>query len=201
MIRINLLGRPRPRVKRKVVLPASVMLVLFLIPVAGFAGGVLTYRYISLQSDIEALQQKIEAYNRQILTLGQLKKEIEEFERKLATLNTRLSVIEELRRGQQGPVQLLETIGTTANRTETLWLTRMEQRGTKISLDGVAGSVNAVANFMTNLKNSGLFTAIEIKEAVQATDNPGVENYKFSLTCEFVPTKAEPAAPAEGRAQ
>lgn len=194
MIRINLLGRPRPKVKRRIPITGTLQLALFLIPLL-LALGALSWRYFSIQSEIRELDEQIQELNRQKLQMAQLEKEIREFEQKQNTLQTRLNVIEQLRQNQKGPVQLLDAIGSTVNRTDTLWLTNLDERGAKITLEGVAGSVNAVADFITNLRDSGFFTNIEIREAVQSTENPGVENYNFSLTCDFVlPQAAQPAS-------
>lgn len=196
MIRINLLGRARPRVKRRIAIAGTLQLALFLIPLVLAIGALGVHNHL-IVGEITELQQKIDEANRQKLTMAQLQKEIKEFEEKQAALQTRLNVIEELRRSQKGPSQLLDALGDTVNRTETLWLTRLDERGTKITLEGVAGSVNAVANFITNLRGSGVFENIEIKEAVQSTDNPSLQNYTFSLSCDFVlkAAQAQPASP------
>lgn len=196
MIRINLLGRARPRVKRRIAIAGTLQLALFLIPLVLAIGALGVHNHL-IVGEITELQQKIDEANRQKLTMAQLQKEIKEFEEKQAALQTRLNVIEELRRSQKGPSQLLDALGDTVNRTETLWLTRLDERGTKITLEGVAGSVNAVANFITNLHGSGFFQNIEIKEAVQSTDNPSLQNYTFSLSCDFVlkAAQAQPASP------
>ena len=201
MIRINLLGRPRPRVKRRVAIAGTLQLVLALSAVLLAVVWLGVHHYL-ISREVAELEQKIGELNRELLPMAETQKQIEQFKQTLGDLETRLNVIEELRRDQQGPVQLLDAIGAVTNRTETLWLTRFDQKGDKITLEGVAGSVNAVANFMTNLKASGLFTNIEIKEAVQSTQNPGIENYTFSLTCDFVlpkPTQTAPAPAAVGR--
>lgn len=196
MIRINLLGRARPRVRRRIAIAGTLQLALFLIPLVLAIGALGVHNHLVV-GEITELQQKIDEANRQKLTMAQLQKEIKEFEEKQAALQTRLNVIEELRRSQKGPSQLLDALGDTVNRTETLWLTRLDERGTKITLEGVAGSVNAVANFITNLHGSGFFQNIEIKEAVQSTDNPSLQNYTFSLSCDFVlkAAQAQPASP------
>lgn len=196
MIRINLLGRARPRVKRRIAIAGTLQLALFLIPLVLAIGALGVHNHL-IVGEITELQQKIDEANRQKLTMAQLQKEIKEFEEKQGALQTRLNVIEELRRSQKGPSQLLDALGDTVNRTETLWLTRLDERGTKITLEGVAGSVNAVANFITNLHGSGFFENVEIKEAVQSTDNPSLQNYTFSLSCDFVlkAAQAQPASP------
>jgi len=197
MIRINLLGRPRPKVKRRVPIAGTLQLALFVIPIV-LALVALGYHYSLISSELENYERDIAQQQAVKQRLAQLEKEIREFQQKQEALQRRINVIEELRRGQKGPVALLEAIGETVNRAETLWLTRLEEKGTTITLEGMAGSINAVANLITELRTSGYFRNIEIKEAVQSTETPGVENYRFSLSCEFVLPQAPQPSTAPG---
>ncbi len=194
MIRINLLGRPRPKVKRRVALAGTLQLVLFIVPVL-VAVVVLVLQLILIKSDISKLQADIEQKESEKRTMAQLEKEIKEYEEEQRRLQGRLDVIENLKRNQAGPVRLLEAVGNTVSLTETLWLTNMdEQADSTIQFKGVAGSVDAVANFITNLNRSGYFQNVEIKESVQKDSKEGLANFEFTLTAKFV-LPAPPAAP------
>lgn len=199
MIRINLLGRPRPRVKRRVPIAGTLQLALFLIPIV-LAVVALGYHYSLISSELNGYEREIAQQQIIKQRLAQLEREIREFQQKQEALQRRINVIEELRQGQKGPVALLDAIGETVNRTETLWLTKLEEKGTNITLEGMAGSINAVANLITELRASGYFRNIEIKEAVQSTESPGVENCKFSLSCDFVLPQTQPPTTSPGGA-
>ena len=80
---------------------------------------------------------------------------------------------------------MLDQLGSVVNRTDSVWLTAVEQKGNKLSIDGMAGSVNSVANFISNLKRSGMFKDVEIKESFQDDKTPGVANFVFSLSAEI----------------
>ena len=193
MIRINLLGRPRPKVKRRVAIAGTLQLVLFAVPVL-VAVGVLVVQFVFIKGDIGALQQQIEQKESEKRTMAQLEKEIKEYEEEQRRLQGRLDVIENLKRNQAGPVRLLEAVGNTVSLTETLWLTNMdEQADNTIQFKGVAASVDAVANFITNLNRSGYFQNVEIKESIQK-EKEGMANFEFTLTAKFV-LPAPPAAP------
>jgi len=193
MIRINLLGRPRPKVKRRVAIAGTLQLVLFAVPVL-VAVAVLVVQYVFIKGDINALQQQIEQKESEKRTMAQLEKEIKEYEEEQRRLQGRLDVIENLKRNQAGPVRLLEAVGNTVSLTETLWLTNMdEQADNTIQFKGVAASVDAVANFITNLNRSGYFQNVEIKESIQK-EKEGMANFEFTLTAKFV-LPAPPAAP------
>jgi hypothetical protein len=63
-------------------------------------------------------------------------------------------------------------------------------------MSGIGTSVNAIADFVTNLENTGYFKNINL---VNAQDAQG--NFTFSMTCEFsppVPRPGEKQTPAGG---
>lgn len=201
MIRINLLGRPRPRVKRRVAVTGTLQLVLILIPLV-LAFGLLYVRYSFIQADIADLKKQISQLEAQKKEMAQLQAEIAEFEAKQALLEGRIKVIEDLKRNQAGPVQMLQAVGRTVSLTETLWLTSMkETAGNKVEFKGVAGSLNAVADFISNLSGSGYFDDIEMKESVQQTGRGEAGTaFEFTLTANFslpAPPEGEAAAGAE----
>ncbi|MFQ5927217.1 MAG: PilN domain-containing protein [Terriglobia bacterium] len=196
MIRINLLGRPRPKVKRRIPIARTFQLALVAMTI-GLALAFLIWHYTSIEAQIAEIQQRIDEQVREKERLQNLEAQVKEFQKQQANLQTQQNAIEELRRKQKGPVQLLDAIGETVSNTDTLWLTRLDERGDTITLEGMAGSVNAIAQFITNLKASGSFTNIEIKEVEQSTVNPAIENFTFSLTCtKVLPKLAEEPAVA-----
>lgn len=197
MIRINLLGRARPKVKRRVAIAGTLQLVLFIVPVL-VAVVVLLLQLALIKSDISKLKADIAQKESEKRTMQQLEKEIKEYEDEQRRLQARLDVIENLKRNQAGPVRLLEAVGNTVSLTDTLWLTAMDEGvdGT-IQFKGMAGSMDAVANFITNLNRSGFFQNVELKESVQKSGEAGVTNFEFTLSAKFAlpgPPAAPPAA-------
>ncbi len=186
MIRINLLGRPRPKVKRPfqlkgplLAIPAVVALLL----AVGFG----IWRLGGINSEIDDLQQKITVFERQKAEMAQLQQQMQALEAQEAQLLARLNVINELERNQQGPIILLESIGLTVSRTESIWLTSMiEQPGGKIEFKGNAGSIEAIADLMTDLNRSVYFKDVEIKESAQQSLSNAEEAGTFKFTLEAV---------------
>ena len=94
-------------------------------------------------------------------------------------------------------------MANTVTRTDTLWLTSLTRTGNNLTILGTAGSINAVANFITQLKHSGYFDQIEIKESTQDTKNVAVQTFTFTLTAQFAlpsdkSAAATPAAAGKG---
>lgn len=199
MIRINLLGRPRPKVKRQVAIAGRLQLILFVIPV-GLAVLVLAAEYYLIKNENKKLGQEIAEMTREVRQKTKLKQKIQAFEADQARLRGKRDVIDELRRNQAGPVRMLEAIGNTVSITETLWLTSLgEQAGGKIEFKGLAGSMNAVADFITNLNQSGVFSNVELQESVQRPGSEGSISFEFTLTADFaLPAPSE--APADSQA-
>ncbi len=201
MIRINLLGRPRPKVKRQVAIAGRLQLILFVIPV-GLAVLVLAAEYYLIKIENTTLGQEIAEMTREVRQKTKLKQKIQAFEADQARLRGKRDVIDELKRNQAGPVRMLEAIGNTVSITETLWLTSLgEQAGGKIEFKGLAGSMSAVADFITNLNQSGVFSNVELQESVQRPDSEGSISFEFTLTAEFaLPAPSEASADSQAAA-
>ena len=93
-------------------------------------------------------------------------------------------MIDQLRANQKGPANLLATMGETVNSTEAVWLSKMNDTGASIDLNGTALSNNAVANLLANLKKTGLFKNVEIKETVQDAAVKDYQAFNFTISCE-----------------
>ncbi|MGH9776884.1 MAG: PilN domain-containing protein [Candidatus Acidiferrales bacterium] len=200
MIRINLATeRARPKVKRRVAVGGAVFLVFVLIAIVAGVGVLAVHGYMIGQT-IERLQADKANFEAQRAELAKVEKEIKEFEEKKTLLEGRIKVIETLKSNQTGPVRMLEAIGDTVSITETLWLTNMtEKAGGEIEMKGNAGSVEAVATFITNLNRSSYFKNVEIKEAVQkqarGADAGAPINFEFTLSATFALPQAAQTAP------
>jgi Tfp pilus assembly protein PilN len=196
MIRINLLGRARPKAQREAVpLEATLQLVFFLAAVL-VAGGALYYHWHSMNAEAMELQAHIQRQMGEKARLEQLKSQVDQFERQRAVLQQRINIIEELQRNRTGGQELLDAVANTVTRTDTLWLTSLERKGNELTILGEAGSINAVANFITQLKHSGYFDQVEIKKSEQDDKAVGVQTFTFVMTAQFALPQSKPGAPA-----
>jgi type IV pilus assembly protein PilN len=212
MIRINLLGQARPKAAKKAVpLEATVQVIFFLVAL-GIAAVVLGSFYFSEKRDLDATNAKISSLKAERASLQQVKADVNQFEQQKQTLQTRIDVIEQLQRNRTGAQELLQQVANTVVRVDALWLTSLTQASNALQIDGEAGSINGVANFLTQLERSGFFDKIEIKEAKENDIAKGVETFGFSINASVAPTgssqgpaQTKPAsasagsAPARGR--
>ncbi len=193
MIRINLLGNPKPKSRRggaAVSAPAieigsvgtPLVKVFVAVVIMAAVNGYLWYSYDKQAQDIAAKMKVAEQKNRE---RSDVKAKYLERQKQADNYKRRVDVIDQLRASQSGyPMNLLNTIGDTVNSTEAVWLNTMKDQGANIAIDGTALSTDAVANLIANLQKTGYFSNIEIKETYQDEQVKDMQAFQFSLTCQ-----------------
>ena len=195
MIRINLLGQARPKaVARAVPLEATIR-VLMLLAAIGLAVVILFIRYVTMKHDLDQTNQQIARAKQEKARLELVRQQAEQYERDMGALQQRISVIEELQRNRTGGQELLQMVANTVARSDALWLTSLTRKGNTLSIEGEAASINAVANFITQMKRSGYFANIEIKEAKENDISKNVETFFFTMTADFTLPQNQPGQP------
>lgn len=202
MIRINLLGQARPKAaKQAVPLEATVQFLLFAAAIAA-ALVVLFVVYVSQNRQLEQTKIRVRELQTEKASLQQIKSEVDRFESQKAVLQQRIDVIETLQKNRSGAQDLLQMVANTVVRVDALWLTSMTRTGSSLEIEGEAGSINAVANFITELKRSGYFTNVEIKDAKENDIRPAVPTYNFTMTVAVSPqSSGAPTTQATGTTQ
>jgi type IV pilus assembly protein PilN len=191
MIRINLLGTPKPKSRRPGAPTAPaieigsvgspMVKVLVAVLIAAAVNGYQWYYLNNKAKTIATNMAKAEQENRE---LSDVKAKYLERQKQADNYKRRVDVIDQLRAAQHGPVDLLNTIGDTVNNTEAVWLSTMKDQGAQISIEGMALSTDAVANLIANLQKTGYFKNIEIKETYQDEQVKNMQAFQFTLTCE-----------------
>ena len=200
MIRINLLGQPRPKAARRAVAPAATTLTFILLGGVLFSVIVLWVFWYQDNQRLTQINDDIQRLRQEKARLEPLRLQVDQYEKQKAILDQRYAIIEELQRNKTGGQELLGMMANAVVRTDALWLTSMQRKGNGLTIEGTAASITAVANFITQLKRSGYFDNVEIKESKQDERNPNVATYNFILTADFVlPPATAPAAPAARR--
>jgi Tfp pilus assembly protein PilN len=189
MIRINLLGVPRKtrgkRATTSVSRPGegSTSMVLGLIVFLGlFAGMAVSYMWVTKEHDV--LQKDLQRAITENLRLADVKAKYEASKRKADMFERRVKVIDELKEAQKGPMNLLNLVADTVNKTDAVWLDAMTDDGKALDFTGMALSADAVADLMANLRKTGAFKTVEIKETSQDSSVKELQAFKFELICE-----------------
>lgn len=191
MIRINLLGQARPKATKQAVPLEATMQVIFLLVALGLAFIVLFVTYYQQKKELDTVNARIAALRAEKQSLQQVKQDVDRFESQKSVLEQRISVIETLQKNRTGGQELLQMVANTVVRVDSLWLTTLERTGDGLKMTGEAGSINAVANFITQLKRSGYFDKVEIQEAKEDDVVKSVQTFNFIMTA----TVAQSSAP------
>jgi Tfp pilus assembly protein PilN len=191
MIRINLLGSPKPKGKKSAALSmpsmdfgnlgGPVVQVAVVLLIAGAVNAGYWYQLDREKKSIEVEARLAEQKNRE---LADIKVRYMERQKQAEAYKRRVDVIDQLRNSQSGPVGLLSMIADTINGTEAVWLNSMQDQGASVAIDGTALSSDAVANLISNLQKTGFFRNIEIKESYQDEGIRDMQAFQFTLTCE-----------------
>jgi type IV pilus assembly protein PilN len=152
--------------------------------VAVVTGGANYWWYTQLNKKHDKIQAAIQAADYESAKLIQVKAAFMEKQKQADQYKKRFDVIDQLKSQQAGPVKLLGMIGSTINSTDAVWLQSMTDEGSTIQLQGVALSQVAVANLIGNLKKSGYFKTVEIKETMQDDVVKDMQAFSFTLVCE-----------------
>src|SRR5213593_1652968 len=186
MIKVNLRGHKQPKSAAKFVSPKNYTPVVLLAVALGFAGYGYWW-YSSLTNHVADLDNQIT--QAQKAALDNVIKQDQIYEARKKALENRVKVIEGLQRNQVSPVMALDQLSEAVQRTQFVWLSNLDQNNAILTMNGVGTSLNAIADFYTNLTATGYFKNIDVSNA---QDSAG--NFVFSLKAEFSPPRT--AAPA-----
>src|SRR5438876_8757276 len=186
MIRVNLRGHKQPKSAAKFVSPKNYTPVLLLAVALGFAGYGYWW-YSSMTNQVADLDNQIK--QAQKAGLDNVNKQDEIYEARKKPLESRVKGIEGLQRNQVSPVMALDQLSEAVQRTQFVWLSNLDQNNAILTMNGVGTSLNAIADFYTNLTATGYFKNIDVSNA---QDSAG--NFVFSLKADCSPPRT--AAPA-----
>lgn len=206
MIRINLLAVERERTRKRVLIPAALRVTILaslvlLLTALGIGWWFWYLHQESARLDAEIARAEIETQQ-----LRGVLAQVQKFESRKAQLQQRVTLIEQLRRGQGGPVHVLDEISRSL--PERLWLTAIDQKDNEFTLTGMTTSLTAVSDFIANLETTRWFRKpVEIIDSQVQSDTKTGDLFKFSLKAVFndpdappVPAAAAKPAPARSGA-
>jgi type IV pilus assembly protein PilN len=204
MIRINLLAVDRERTKRTggALIPAAhrITIAASLIVIATFLG--VGWWFWSLRQTSARLDADIAKGEMETQQLRSVLAQVQKFEARKAQLQQRVTLIEQLRRGQSGPVHLLDELSKAL--PDRLWLTELSQKGDDFVISGMTTSLTGLSDFVGSLETSSWFKKpIDIVDSQVTTDPKAGDIYKFSIKATFnnpeAPPPPAPPAGARGR--
>jgi len=189
MIRINLLpfraARKKENIRRQVtVFLLSLALLLIM----------LFWYNSSLNGKIDDLNANIKETQDDLKKFEKINKEIAQIKKKLNSLKKKMAVMDTLEANRFEPVRLLDAL-TQVIVAKRMWFTRMQSKGRKVNITGIAMDNTTVADFMIRLENSGFFRDVDLKTLKHSKGKKGAAA-KFK-TFRIVATKKPARKPAK----
>jgi type IV pilus assembly protein PilN len=192
MIRINLLAVERSRGKRAAFIAPAQRVTIAAILILLCTALVIGWWYWSLRQTSLVLDEEIAKGDAETQQLRSVLVQVQKFEARKAQLQQRVSLIEQLRRGQTGPVHVLDEISRAI--PDRLWLTELSQKDQEFKIDGMTTSLQELSTFVANLESSRWFKKpVDIVDS-QAQNEKDAELFKFTVKATFNDPDA-PAAP------
>jgi Tfp pilus assembly protein PilN len=186
MMRVNLGGAPKQKAATatkaaKVSTPTNIWPILHLVLVLGTAaGGYMWWSSLSTQSS--DLSIRISSLQAEQKRLDGVIKTNQVYEARKVALEKRIQVIEDLKKNQLSPVVVLDALADAIDKTRFVWLSSLSQNNTTLSMAGTGTSVDALSDFVANLKATKYFRNINL---ARFDDSKG--NYTFSMSTDFSP--------------
>ncbi|HEA69655.1 MAG TPA: pilus assembly protein PilN [Desulfobacterales bacterium] len=188
MIRINLLPYRLARKKENIRRQVSIFCLFFILVFFSFF-----YFQTILNTRIEKLNTQIDATKKEVDKYRKITREIDAIIKNLAVLKKKTAVINNLEMDRKRPVKLLETM-TQVVVPKRMWFTSLTSGNRTVGINGIALDNKTIADFMTRLEGSKLFSAVNLKSIKQQNIKRVNLNLKmFAITSNKVGVKQTPA--------
>lgn len=186
MIRINLLpfraARKKENINRQITI---FVLFLVLVTVALFYGG----KFFTKQ--IDALNQDINNINRQLAMKTKAAKEVDQIQKELDELEEKTKVIKDIEKNRKKSVQMLDAM-TSLIVAKRMWFTDFSDVSDTVTIKGIAMDNKTVADFMTRLENSNLFSNVNLGSLKKEKFKDTLSLKNFMITCQKATNVPEP---------
>ncbi len=195
MIRINLLTVERKVSKQRAAITfhAGQKLTIACSGILVVAALLVGWRYWVLQRESSQIDADIASAEQETLRLHAVILQVQQFEQQKAQLQQRVVLIEQLRKGQTGPVHMLDQISRAL--PPLLWLTELKQSDDSVVIDGRCVERTGLTDFVANLEASGYCKkSIDILNSqTEPLGAPPGELTKFSIRATFQQPGEKPA--------
>ena len=176
MIRINLLpfraARKKENVRRQISIfllsLALLFLCMFLINMV-------------LSNKVETLETKLSETKKEVARLTKVTNEIKKIKKEIEISERKIKILDQLEKNRAEPVKLIDAM-TELIVPNRMWFTSFDSKGSTVRINGVAIDNKTVADFMTRLENSKLFSAVNLNNLKQQKVR-NLDMKQFSITC------------------
>jgi type IV pilus assembly protein PilN len=176
MIRINLLPY-REREKKEDITRQVVIIVITLVVFLLVIGSLQLYLSISVSS----LEKNIKLQEERLVDLTKIIGDIEQYKLNKATLERKLAIISNLEENRLAPVMMLDEISLLVP-VKDVWLGKISEKGSEVTLDGMARNNIEVAHFMKNLSGANFVKTVDLL-STREREVSGLKLQQFVISC------------------
>ncbi|MBW2220824.1 MAG: PilN domain-containing protein [Deltaproteobacteria bacterium] len=134
-----------------------------------------------MSRQIDRFNTQITETKKEIEKYAKINKEIQTIKKKIAILKKKTEVIKTLEANRLKPVKLLDAM-TQLVVPNRMWFTDFSDKGQDVAIKGVAVDNKTVADFMTRLENSDIFSSVNLKTLKQKKYQK-ITMKDFHITC------------------
>jgi type IV pilus assembly protein PilN len=142
---------------------------------------------MQLNFQIGELNTKIEDVKDRLKTYRKRAREVDDIKKALETLENKINTIKTLELNRREPIRLMEAIPGIII-PKRMWFTDLSITDDKVVIKGNALDNKTVADFMTQLEQSGFFNAVNLTTLKQIVIEQ-VNVKGFQISCDKVPLK------------
>lgn len=165
----------------------NVIIVALLILGALIAGGYWWWQKRELKNTLDIVAER----QAQATKLEAIIKEVEAYQKRKDSLQLRIDLINQLKQNQKGPVRIMDQI--SRDLPDLVWLDRMTISGQNVTIAGRGLHLNAIGNFIENVKRNPYFEEPTVGAVNRVSTTPLV--YGFDMAFAFTHTPKGTAAP------
>ena len=183
MIRINLLPFRAARRKENIRRQISISLLSFILAFIA-----LFYYQMQLNLQLGELRIQAEDVKSRLKVMRKKSREVDKIKQALDILQKKINIIKNLELNRREPVRLMDAM-TRVVIGKRMWFTDFAGNNDAVVIKGNALDNKTVADFMTQLEESGLFSSVNLTTLKQVTIQK-VNVKGFEISCEKIPLKA-----------
>jgi type IV pilus assembly protein PilN len=176
MIRINLLPY-REREKKEDLTRQIVIIVITFVVFLLVIGSLQLY----LSMSISNLEKNVKLQEEELARLTKIIGDIEGYKLSKAILERKLAIISNLEENRLAPVMMLDEL-TLVVPVKDVWLDKITEKGSEITMEGIARSNIAVALFMKNLAGANFVKTVDLI-STREKEIAGMKLQQFVISC------------------
>jgi len=163
------------------------------VAILGLAVAAIVVQWLSMTRQLSQLDEEINQLTAEKNRLAPIILEVQKYQAKLAELEEKEKLIERLKSEREGPVRMLDALSSEL--PDFVWLTKLQERGSQVTIDGMAASYVSIADYIGKLEDNEWFQNVELIDA-KVDQRQEQEFTQFQLRTQIVSPNAPPPAAA-----